>query len=142
MTVTKTGNANAFFERGGTDSALPISAFLQLNGSSELVPATTGQQDAELVDWHNAGAEYECLLTGAPYVIVDVGGGVLTPAASGTAAAILIDDGANGLVASTDLTQTPAGAYYQSVNGSIVAARFDAPRVRLIQSGSTIGSFA
>lgn len=122
---------------GGTPIA---TGYALVEDGGEYVLEASTYPDAELVDWHAAGLEYEMLITSDPYVIVDVGGGVLTPAASGTAAAILVDDD-GGLVASTDLTLDEAGAYYAAANGSIVAARFYAPRKRFVGVRSVIRAF-
>lgn len=121
---------------GGTPSVAPM-GFVE--DGAEYVLEETTEPDAELVDWHNDGAEYELLITSEPYIIVD-NGGVLELATSGTPAAILIDDDGD-LVLSTDVTGLPAGAFYPAANGDIVAARFDHPRTRLVQIGSTTFSY-
>lgn len=136
MTVSKTGSANTWLEKGGTDSSLPVPAFWQESGG-EYVIATTGSQDAALVDWHDDGLEYELLITSDPYVMIDSGGEIV-PSATGTPVAIWIDDPLNpgeGLLLSDDLTQTAAGAFYLSANGTLVLARFDAAKMQLLQLG-------
>jgi hypothetical protein len=121
---------------GGTPTSTGL--YLVLVGG-EYVLRSRVTPDAELVDWHQAGSVFEMVITGSPYVIID-NAGVLELSASGTAAAILVDD-AGGLVLSTDLTLNAAGAFYPAANGNIVAARFDDTRLRFVQANDVIYTY-
>ncbi len=97
---------------------------------------------ARPVDWHHDGSVFELVLIGSPYKQIDDGSGNIILSQSGTAIAILVDGGDGvTLQVSTDLTQTPAGAFYDAANGDIVPVRFDDRRVRFVAIGTTITSF-
>lgn len=132
--------ADTWSETAPNGAAPAVLGIRLIEDGGEYVPAVADVADAEPIDWHGDGAEHEVLITSSPYVIID-NAGTLEVAASGTAAAILIDDGAGGLTMSTDLTAIEAGAFYLSVLGSVVAARFDASRVRFVRVRSVIRSY-
>lgn len=139
--LTQHSSSNTWIGRVGEfdDADHPIRAFLQ-EDTGVYGLATTGPEDAACIDWHGDGLVAELVITGSPYVLVDVGGGVISPASSGTVAAILIDDGSGGLRQSTDLDEAEAGHFYLAGNGDLVAVRDDAARLQFIQTGDTIAT--
>lgn len=139
MSLIQSNSAAVWNESAGSGAAMAVAPVHLVDDAGAVVPelVSVGSAEvAELVDWHGDRAVYELVKTGAPLVIVD-NAGKLELADSGTPAAILVDD-AGGLRLSTDLTQTPAGAFYRAGNGDIVAVRFDAGRQRLAQIGDVI----
>lgn len=96
---------------------------------------------AECVDWHHDRSAYELTVIETPYVMIDDGAGNIILATSGTPIAILVDDGGGALKVSTDLTQTPAGAFYPGANGDLIPVRFDDRRLRFSEVGDTFFSF-
>ncbi len=147
MSVYTPGNAGGSHlepPSTSTDDS-PVAAWFHYeSGDSayELTSDKSKSMDAELVDWHHDQSVYELAITGSPYKQIDDGSGNIILSQSGTAIAILIDGG-DGLTlqVSTDLTQTPAGAFYDGSNGDIIPVRFDDRRVRFAQIGTTIFSF-
>jgi hypothetical protein len=115
--------------------------FIEQAGVLVLEAVSVGSpRAAEFVDRKGDRARYRLVLTGAPWVLID-SGGKLVPAASGTPAGILVDNGANKLRLSTDLTQTPAGAFYLDVSGRLVAVRYDSPKLAFVRIGTKVRMF-
>lgn len=111
------------------------------SGGLKFEPVSEGNPRlAQFLDFHGDRTRYRLVLTSAPWVIIDVAG-KLQFAASGTPAAILMDNGAGGLRLTADLTQTPAGAVYEDVRGRLIVARFDCWKLGFVLLGTTIRPF-
>lgn len=106
---------------------------LRDDGSSEWDAIAGTDAQVKLLDVGNG--EYLTVEVDAPWVITD-NGTEYFPASSGTAAAVLADDGGNLVVAAVGAA-VAGQLYLDAGNGDVAPARLDADERQLVQVGTT-----
>jgi hypothetical protein len=123
------------------DSALgalvgtPVPVYLVDDGSGNVVPSFTGPAAYAFVDV--AGDGNVRLTRLAPLVLTDVSGS-LELHTSGIAAAIMVDDGAGNLIATTTIRQTPTADFLADTGGDVWLVRRPWPQLTAVQVSGNI----
>jgi hypothetical protein len=134
--LTQPNGAAVWSEELGTASALAISeaGYRKDAGYWEPVVVTpTVPTHGRALD---VGEGYSLFDVSEPWIFASDGAGGLELAPPGTpAAGHMVDDGAGGLLVSTDMTIESAGQAYPDTTGGVHPVRSDAPELHLMKIG-------
>lgn len=131
MSQSQSHPSNLWSEPAGSGATPTLAAVYLVASGSDVVPSLSGPAGFQFVDVAQDG-DYT-LLNLAPVYLVNDGSGNAVPSSSGPAAFVLADDGAGGILVTSDLTRAPIADLLYDTGGDLWLVRRVCPRLEAVQ---------